>query len=354
MRGRGIVTYSSAQSAASLRAASEGMGRLGFSLDFLHYSYFRDLPRRPNLLARFAVEEIRILRSVRSGDYSFAIIPGQLARYRPLSQFLRQARESGVDVYMYWHDCGWIMEHVRDRVGEDHLRRIKDTIHEYAPNHLVTSPTAFAAVNRELGIREAHCVWNTIPWSRFDQLPDDNPPLIVNVASVQLRKAPELFVDVAQYVCARHPTARFVWVGGSSGPALRSYLRSAGLHERVGFVGWSDDPGSWLRRASVLLFTSRSEAFGLVVAEALAAARTVIAFAGTGAADAVDDSGIIIQRYDTVKAAESVLGILEVPVGSRPNRRARERYEEMFTPAVYASRLAGVLEGRMDHLLTRT
>jgi glycosyltransferase involved in cell wall biosynthesis len=354
MERRGLVTYSSGPDVASMRAAVGAVHQLGLRLDFLHYSYFRDLPQRPNKFATFALEEARILRAIRSGLYSFAVIPGHLVRHRLLSAFLRSAREASVDVCVYWHDCGWILAKVRELAGDERVERVIRLFEIYGPQHLVVSPSTFADIHRELGISEAHCVWNAVPRTGFAGVPepDDDPPIVLNVASVQLRKAPELFLDIAQYVCARHPTVRFVWVGANSDAALRSYIRSSGLRDRVAFVGWADDPRSWFRRSSVLLLTSRSEAFGLVVAEAMAAARTVVAFAGTGAADALGDTGIVIDRFDTISAAESVLGLLESPPPDRINIRALLRHEEMFTPEAFGERIASVLRGSSELLLT--
>jgi glycosyltransferase involved in cell wall biosynthesis len=354
MECRGLVTYSSGPDVASMRAADGALRQLGYPLDFLHYSYFRDLPRRPNRLARLAFEEAQILRAIRSGLYSFAIIPGHLVRHRLLSSFLRLARDFSVDVHVYWHDCGWILAKVRELAGDERVERIIRLFETYRPQHLVVSPSTYADIHREVRISAAHCVWNAVPRTKLPGAPepDDHPPIVLNVASVQLRKAPELFLDIAQYVCVRHPTVRFVWVGGNSDSALRSYIQSSGLRDRVEFVGWADDPGSWFRRSSVLLLTSRSEAFGLVVAEAMAAARTVIAFAGTGAADAVGDTGLVVGRFDTVAAAESVLDFLESPPPDRINLRARLRHEGMFTPEAFADRIASVLRGSSELLLT--
>jgi glycosyltransferase involved in cell wall biosynthesis len=354
MERRGLVTYSSGQDVASVRAADRHLRRLGFRLDFFHYSYFRGLPRRPNRLAGLALEEARILRAIGSGSYSFAIIPGHLVRYRLLSTFLRLGRKHGVDIHVYWHDCGWILAKVRDLAGDAGVERTIGLFETYQPKHLVVSPSTFAAIHREVRIPAAHCVWNAAPRPELQRspIPDDLPPVVLNVASVQLRKAPELFLDIAQRVCARHETVKFVWVGGHSDAGLRSYINSAGLRERVAFVGWSDNTGSWFSRASALLLTSRSEAFGLVVAEAMAGARTVIAFAGTGAAEALGDTGVIVSRFDTVGAAESILELLQRPAGERINEPARLRHEKMFTPEAFAHRIASVLEGSSELLLT--
>jgi glycosyltransferase involved in cell wall biosynthesis len=351
---RALVTYTSAQDLAPLAAGKDELRKQGYALDLLHYSKVLGLPRRPNLIARFALEEVRILMALAAGSYELAIIPAQLTRPHLLRIFLLIARLREVRVYMYWHDCAWIMEKIRDRVGLNRFRRTSDLICQSEVEHLVLSPRTFHDVSRTVGVAEAYCTWSSVPDEGDDSpplLPADHPPLVVNVASVQLRKAPELFVDVARYVCARHASVKFIWVGGEADAELRHYTRSSGLEERVKFVGWSEEPRSWIRKSSALLLTSRSEAFGLVVAEALAASRTVVTFAGTGAADAVGDAGEVVAPFDTIGAGEAVLGALRAPADLRINEVARRRYETLFSPETFGSRLAQILAGGSEWLL---
>jgi glycosyltransferase involved in cell wall biosynthesis len=352
---RGLVTYSSAQSVASLRSGREALRSQGYELDFLHYSKFLGLPRRPNRLVALALEEVRILVALLVGRYDLAIIPAQLARPHLLRAFLLVAQLRSVDVWMYWHDCAWILEKIRERLGADRLEGTAGLLRRTDIKHLVASPQTFQDANQAIGIASAHCIWNSVPDELDDtppSTPDDQPPLIANVASIQLRKAPELFVDTARHVCARHPSVEFIWVGGEADSELRHYIRSSGLEGRVKFVGWSEDPRRWVRKASALLLTSRSEAFGLVVAEAFAASRVVIAFGETGAADAVGDAGEIIEPFDTVGAGQAVLRALRAPAESRISGDARRRYEMLFSPEAFARRLAQVLSGSSEWLLT--
>jgi glycosyltransferase involved in cell wall biosynthesis len=255
---------------------------------------------------------------------------------------------------MYWHDCAWIMEKIRDRVGPKHFEKTASLICRSDVDHLVLSPRTFRDLARTIGVTEAHCTWSSVP-DEVDRshslLPADHPPLVVNVASVQLRKAPEIFVDVARFVCAQHSDVAFVWVGGEADAELAHYIRSAGLQERVKFVGWSNEPRNWIRKSSALLLTSRSEAFGLLVAEALAASRTVFAFGETGAADAVGDAGEVVSPFDTTRAGEALLDVLRSPAESRINLDARRRYEMLFSPESYGSRLSQILGGSSKWLL---
>jgi glycosyltransferase involved in cell wall biosynthesis len=351
---RALVTYTSAQDLAPLAAARGELWREGGDLEFLHYSKVLGLPRRPNLLAHFALEEVRILMALAVRRYDIAIIPAQLTRPHLLRLFLLAARLNRVHVYMYWHDCAWIIEKIRDRVGPKRFEKTSDLICRSEVDHLVLTPRTFHDVSRTVGVTEAHYTWSSVPDEVDDSpspLPADDPPIVVNVASMQLRKAPELFVDVARYVCAQHPRVELIWVGGEASAELRHYICSSGLQDRVKFVGWSEEPRSWIRKSSALLLTSRSEAFGLVVAEAFAASRTVVTFGETGASEAVGDAGEVVAPFDTIGAGEAVLEALRAPANSRINLVARRRYETLFSPKIYGRRLAQVLAGSSEWLL---
>lgn len=101
------------------------------------------------------------------------------------------------------------------------------------------------------------------------------------------RLEPEKRTDVALAAFAASGLAergwRLVVAGrGSLEAALRRQSQIAGLQDSVDFVGFVRDPAELLRRASILLATRPDEAFGLSVAEAMAAGLPVLA-AGSGA-----------------------------------------------------------------------
>lgn len=189
----------------------------------------------------------------------------------------------------------------------------------------------------------------SLPSSFSQPTSPDTPPLVVNVATVQHRKGPDLFVEIASKVCAVHPTVTFVWIGRALDRRLLRELESRieveGLSSRIGFVGPVDPPYEWMTRASALLLTSRSEAFGLVVAEAMACYRTVFCFADTGAEYVVGDTGEVLPPFDVDLGAAGILEYLERPASDRINHRARERYESLFSPEKFGPSLAQVLAG---------
>ena len=64
---------------------------------------------------------------------------------------------------------------------------------------------------------------------------------------------------------------------GSQREELESLVKELGIDNRIQFYGFRDDTDKFMSEASCLLFPSRSEGFGLVVAEALAVGLPVLA-----------------------------------------------------------------------------
>lgn len=81
---------------------------------------------------------------------------------------------------------------------------------------------------------------------------------------------------------------------------LEALARSAGIDDRVTFTGWLDPAGcaAALRDCDVFVFPSLQEAGGVVVLEAMAAARPVIAARWGGPAELLDDDSAVLLAVD--------------------------------------------------------
>ncbi|HVC45014.1 MAG TPA: glycosyltransferase [Candidatus Binataceae bacterium] len=73
---------------------------------------------------------------------------------------------------------------------------------------------------------------------------------------------------------------------------VRACAAACGVADRVGFTGFVDDPAAAMRALDIVVHASTApEPFGLVIAEAMACGRAVIASAGGGAAEIVTEGG---------------------------------------------------------------
>ncbi|RPF72708.1 glycosyltransferase family 4 protein [Aurantiacibacter spongiae] len=92
-----------------------------------------------------------------------------------------------------------------------------------------------------------------------------------------------------------------IWGDGPDRPALEALRDRLGLTDRIAMPGISAEPGAWLDSADVFVLSSRFEGWGLVLSEAMAAGRPVIATdCDFGPADMIADpsQGLLVPDGD--------------------------------------------------------
>lgn len=343
----GLVTFTGRQSSTSLRASREELANRGVRFDLVHITH--KFGRRIWKYWRSPWEDLRCLSSLALKPYDFLLLndgAGLMRRSRLLRLLLLVARMRRIRTFVRWGSCSWLFETKRTHdLAPRQFEAGRRVMSRPDIQHLTLTPESALDLAHAIGITRSFVIYNcnTLPEEyRYPVAPID-PPIVLNVASVQPRKGPDLFVDVAAEVCSQHPSVKFVWVGGRATDALNRQIKDYGLEDRVEFVGRVMPPYEWMQRASVVFFSSRSEAFGLVVAEAMACYRTVCCFQGTGAEFVVGDTGLVVPRFDTSVAAQRIVDQLHRPSPDRINHSARQRYDALFSPESFAERLSMVL-----------
>ncbi|HUU10358.1 MAG TPA: glycosyltransferase [Phycisphaerae bacterium] len=123
--------------------------------------------------------------------------------------------------------------------------------------------------------------------------PDDH---VIGLPAVLLPwKGHDLFLSAFAELARRRPNARALIVGGSPAaatdlaPALRKRIADLGLTDRVRLTGHVDDVAPMYAAMDVVVHASlQPEPFGLVVVEAMAAGKPVVAAAAGGPAEIVN------------------------------------------------------------------
>lgn len=343
----GLVTFTSRQSSTSLKASREKLATRGVHFDLFHVTH--KFSRRIWRYWRSPWEDLRCLVSLALGHHDFLLLNegATLMRRRWLLRLLLLvARTRRIRTFVRWGSCSWLFDTKRNRdLGPREFEAGCRVISRPGIQHLTLTPESAVDLARATSITSSFVIYNCIalPDKYRNPVEPIDPPVVLNVATVQPRKGPDLFVDVAAEVCGQHPTVRFIWVGGRATEALTRQIKDYGLESRVEFVGRVMPPYEWMQRASVVFFSSRSEAFGLAVAEAMACYRTVCCFQGTGAEFVVGDTGVVIPRFDTSIAAQRITELLNRPSSDRVNQNARHRYDALFSPDSFAERLSKIL-----------
>jgi glycosyltransferase involved in cell wall biosynthesis len=164
-------------------------------------------------------------------------------------------------------------------------------------------------------VREPAADW--VP-PRFAQVAAGRKRIFVTVGRLSREKGVDLAMLSFQQVASQVPDARLLIIG--EGPlrdeliALRSRLA---LDDVVDFGAPVTDLSAVWKVAYALLFTSRSEGFPNVLADAMAHGVPPVAFdCATGPADLVEDgwNGFLVERGDTETAAARCVELIRNPV----------------------------------------
>ena len=125
---------------------------------------------------------------------------------------------------------------------------------------------------------------------------------------------------------------------------LASLTSTLGIADRVGFTGFSDDAASAMRGLDIVVHASSApEPFGMVIAEAMACGRAVVASLAGGAAEIVQEGVDALGHPpgDVDALARSVQTLIEDSgLRTRLGRAARTAAETRFDRARLARQLA--------------
>ncbi|MVN78991.1 glycosyltransferase [Hymenobacter sp. HMF4947] len=176
-----------------------------------------------------------------------------------------------------------------------------------------------------------------------------NAKIIGGIGAFNWRKAPDLFLQVAQH-CKRQGDgdAFFIWVGGDlTTQVFKEFaydIRLMGLSEQVRFVGTKTDLRGFYEAFDVFLLTSREDPFPLVCMEAALSGSPVICFAEAGGMPEFvrQDAGFVVPYADTQAMSEKTSYLLaHADVRQAMGRVAQQRAESEHTidvigPQMYA------------------
>lgn len=235
---------------------------------------------------------------------------------------------------------------------------------------LTLSGAGLEAQARLWPMRPIHLAYPGVELSRFDPGEMESPrtarkrldlptegPLIGMVGRLQRWKGMHVLVDAMPQILAAHPDAHGVIVGDRHelepeyADALRSRISELGLDRRIFLVGYRDDIPTWMNAMDVIVHASDFEPFGIVVIEAMALGKPVVAGSEGGPAEIIDDQvdGLLAPYGDADRLSEQILRYLDNPefmhtVGTAARRRAL-----MFSPQRYANDVVNALREMVAH-----
>ena len=190
-----------------------------------------------------------------------------------------------------------VRRHVADNIGVDEQRI------DVIPNGVDAS--AFTGVDRSDARRAL--------------LLDATRPVVGLIGRITEQKGQEDFVEAALAIAVERPEPMFVMVGFAEDAALQQRLRQKvavfGLSDRIRFLGNRDDMASVYAALDLVVAPSRWEGFGMMLIEAMAAGRPIVATRVGAIPEIVRDgrTGVLVEPRDAQALARAITGMLDDP-----------------------------------------
>jgi glycosyltransferase involved in cell wall biosynthesis len=148
-------------------------------------------------------------------------------------------------------------------------------------------------------------------------------PIVSMIGRLQPWKGQHIFLAAASQVVERFPTTRFLLVGDAQfglhaeyPERLRRLATALQIDEHVHFLGQRADVPRIMDASTVIVHASvLPEAFGLVVLEAMAAGRPVVATRAGGPCELIDDgvTGVLVPPGQPGPLADALIALLADP-----------------------------------------
>lgn len=221
----------------------------------------------------------------------------------------------------------------------DFVRREAESIHPpvASASHTVNNPIVLAEApseaqriraRRKLGISGAAWVVGNAGW------------LIP-------RKRFDVFLRVAQGIAREEPSALFLIAGdGPEKARLEALARDLGIAERIRWLGWQRELGSFYACLDLLVFNSDWDAMGLTPLEALGAGVPVVASVANGGLPEILDRsyGLVLREHDIERLTRDSLGMLRDREAAQSRVQAgRCRISKLASVAGYTDRIGRLL-----------
>jgi glycosyltransferase involved in cell wall biosynthesis len=219
---------------------------------------------------------------------------------------------------------------------------------------------------RHVALQKIRIIWNGIDLDFFrksDSLVvqklkrefsiSDGETVLGTITRFRAEKGNEYLLRAMPAVIEKFPRLKLLIAGeGPLRENLEALHRELGLGDRVDFVGFRRDIADFMSLIDIVVIPSLSEGFGLVLAEAMAVGKPVVATRAGGMMEIATDGKdvILVRPGDPKSMADGILQLLEKPdlakslaltafegrdrFGIRSNvRKLEEMYFEMLESA---------------------
>jgi glycosyltransferase involved in cell wall biosynthesis len=180
---------------------------------------------------------------------------------------------------------------------------------------------------------------------------DPGATIVGTVGRLQRWKGMHVFLEAFALLAGKRPELRGVIVGGPHetepryGDELHAQAERLGVSKSVTFAGFQPNATEWMQSMDVFVHAADREPFGIVVVEAMALGKPVVAGAEGGPSEIITPgiNGLLAPYGDAGAVASAVGRVLDNPeLALRLGRAAQERAGE-FTDRSFAGRVIAAI-----------
>ncbi|GAB4523076.1 MAG: hypothetical protein Tsb0014_00280 [Pleurocapsa sp.] len=212
--------------------------------------------------------------------------------------------------------------------------------------------------------RATHLVYPGVALERFtsDRLPSPSEckkklglptdsPLIGIVGRLQRWKGMHVVVDAMPQIINKYPRAHCVIVGGQHEleadylDFLKDKISTLGIENKVTLAGLQKNVPEWMQAMDIIVHASQHEPFGIVIIEAMALAKPVVASNSGGPTEILTDgkNGLLCPCGDSNTLATKILSYLDCPEWAEKIGEAAKKRAEHFSTNSYAQNFVDLL-----------
>lgn len=194
---------------------------------------------------------------------------------------------------------------------------------------------------------DASLIYNCTPYPDIALFPRKrtNGMRVMTAGHVVAYKNPQGWLNVAQRVLAKHPSASFFWHG--DGPLLETMRRQTKGLSGIHFCGQGTDMRAAYAEAAVYFQPSLLESHGIAVLEAMSYGLPCVVSDRGGLPESVihDVTGYVEGADDAEAMSERICFLLENPdVAYDLGNSGRERVKAHFMPDQWSENIASILQ----------
>lgn len=180
-----------------------------------------------------------------------------------------------------------------------------------------------------------------------------NEKIVMMVGTANKRKGIDIFIKAYNLLQKKYKQHfKFIWAGPYNKMALSvRYKEITKLDNNFNFLGPQENPYQFLKNADIFVLPSREDPFPLVVLEAMALEKPIIAFKKSGGvAEALSDScGMLLNKISHRSLAKAIFTLSkDEKLMDRLIENAREKVKRNYDAAIIIPKIISLFRQQVD------